>query len=169
MLTIKHIKPVKSALLGAVAAGLLFGISGCWEKEAVPVPREHFADPFGLFKIHLTLLDVDSKEPLSDLQVKLVINTFSQINDPETVSGQVTDSTGLVHITIAAAPPIPQEFVLSVTDTTKCRSFQQKQISVRFIDPVFIYRPKDATIWGKLYQGTAELNLTRELKQTYDE
>ena len=153
-----------------VAAGFLFGLFGCLEKEEIPVSSDIPCpnNPFGLFKIHLTLVDTDTKEPLPDLRIHLSNNTSFQINGPGAVE-QVTNGDGVVHITIAAAPPVPQEFVLSLTDITKSRSFQQAYISIRFIDPNFKFIPEDAKKWGKLYQGTAELTLTRELKQIRDE
>ena len=159
---------MKKTVYLLIVAGFLFGVSGCFEKDEfpkTPSKKQAPADPFGLFNIYLTLFDLETKEPLPDLLIKLSNITSSRMNDPETVDRQVSDTLGFVHITIAAAPPIPQEFVLSVADTTKIRSFQQQYISVRFIDPIFKYIQKDAAEWGNMYQGTAELTLTRELKQ----
>ena len=167
----KHIRFFKQFIFFAMVMGFLLGLpEGCLEKDIYEpsTPSVQPVNPFGLFKIHLTLIDIDTKTPLPNLQVRLSNNTSSQMSDPA-AKGQVTDSTGLVHVTIAAAPPMPQEFVLSFTDTTRTRSFQQQYISVFFIDPVFKYISKDAIIWGKRYQGTAEFSLTRELKQIYHE
>jgi len=145
---------------------------GCLEKEEysreVPLGRNTPNSAFGLFKVHLTLIDADTSEPLPDLLVKLLNDTSSQMNDSKG-GDQVTDTRGVVSVTIAAAPPIPQEFVLSFTDTTHRRSFQTQTISVYFPHPVFNYIQDDAVNWGKLYQGTAVLTLTREIKQKQDE
>ena len=152
-----------------VVTAQLLGLPGCLEKDELPNGNGTTlltpSDPFGLYKIHLTLVDADTKESLPNVLAKLSNNTSFQMSSPE-ASEQITDSTGVVHITIAATPPIPQEFIFSLTDTTLKRSFFQTSISIRFIDPVFIYIPKDAARWGKLYQGTAELTLIHELKQT---
>ena len=165
MLKIKYL--IRSLPLLAVM-GMLFGLLGCLEKDEIPNGTGNSlttpAEPFGLYKIHLTLIDADTKASLPNLLVKLSNNTSFQMSSSE-VTEQITDSTGVVHITIAATPPIPQEFIFSLTDTTLMRYFQQTSISIRFIDPVFIYIPKDAARWGKLYQGTAELTLIHELKQ----
>ena len=168
MQKIKKIKHLKRGALFIVVAGLLSGMPGCLEKEGMPqsVSTSHPNNHFGLYKIHLTLIDVDTKDPLSDLHVKLSNNTSFQMSSPSEAQ-QVTDSIGMVHITIAAAPPIPQEFLFSISDTTRTRLFQQTTISIRFVDPVFKYIPTDALIWGKLYQGTTELTLLREIKQIY--
>ena len=153
MLKIKYIKQLKVVTLCAVVTGFLFGFPGCLEKELVPETNSnpHLQEPFGLFKIHLKLIDNDSKEPISDLFVRLLGGNSPQPDDLET-AGQVTDSTGLAHIVIASVPPAPQEFILSFSDTTKTRIFQQGYISVFFTLPVFTYIPKDAAKWGRLYQ-----------------
>ena len=158
--------------LVTVVMGLLFGFAGCLEKEAFP-QQGHLSEKapksaFGLYKIHLTLIDADTKEPLPDLLVKLANNTSTQMTDPDAKDG-VTDVKGVVDIIIAATPPVPQEFVLSFADTTESRSFQQADISVYFFNPVFKFFSDDAAKWGRLYQGTAELTLTRELKQIHYE
>jgi len=170
MRKINQIKLLKRGTLIIVVAGLLSGMSGCFEKEGIhqSEPTSRPDNPFGLYKIHLTLIDIDTKDPLPNLLVKLLYNTSFQMNSPDAAK-QVTDSVGVVHITIAAAPPVPQEFLFSLSDTTRIRSFQQTSISIRFIDPVFKYTLSDALIWGKLYQGTTELTLTRELKQNNHE
>ena len=149
-----------------VIAGFIFGIGGCLEREYWPPVESvsHPDYPFGLYKMHLTLIDSETKEPLLDLQVQLSKDSFSQKGESDAAK-QVTDANGLVHITIAASPPVPQEFVLSIADKTESRLFQQETITVLFKDPVFMYAPKEAAIWGKLYQGTAEQTFTYELKQ----
>ncbi|MCL2726898.1 MAG: hypothetical protein FWD56_00775 [Bacteroidales bacterium] len=157
----------------AMIAGLLFGIAGCLEKEYYPDLEltshgQAFDFPFGLYKLHLTLVDAGSQDPLPGLLVQLSKNTFSQRGATEPVE-QVTDSLGLVHIAITASPPVPQEFVLSFSDTTQRRLFVQESIVIFFRDPVFKYVPRDAAVWGKLYQGTAEMTLTHELTQTFYE
>ena len=162
----KHLRRFKMTAYTTVAVGFLLYLSGCLEKDVQP--QNQTGGPIGLFKIHLTLIDADTKDPLPDLLIKLSNNTSSQMRDPDAPE-QVTDTTGIVHLTIAATPPVPQEFHLSLTDTTQIRIFQQEYISVRFSDPVFKYRPEDATKWGTLYQGTADLTITRELKQIYHE
>jgi hypothetical protein len=156
----------------AALTWLLIGFFGCLEKEEyfpeVQPGKNIPKSAFGLFKVHLTLIDAETSEPLPDLRVKLSNETSSQMNDTKG-NDQVTDIHGFVCVTIAAAPPIPQEFVLSFADTTNSRSFQTGSMSVYFFNPVFKYIPDDAGFWGKLYQGTAVLTLSRELKQKHDE
>ena len=154
----------------AMIAGLVFGIGGCLEKDYIVEPSittphlQGFDYPFGLFKMNLTLIDADTQDPLSGMMVQLSKNTFSQRGVQEPAE-QVTDSLGLVRISIAASPPVPQEFHLSFSDTIQSRLFQQESIVIFFKNPVFLYVPKDAAIFGKLYQGTAEMTLTYELTQ----
>ena len=164
------LKFLKTATFATITVGFILNFSGCLEKNVYPDGHyEHQPEgPIGLFKIHLTLIDSETKDPLPHLLIKLFYNTSSQMSDP-VAAEPVTDSTGIVHIAIAATPPVPQEFLFSLTDTTQNRIFQQAYISVRFSDPVFKYRPDDATKWGILYQGTADLTITRELKQIYHE
>ena len=157
----------------AMIAGLVFGIGGCLEKEYYIETNttshgQAFDYPFGLYKIILTLVDTDTQDPLSGLLVQLSKHTFSQRGAIVPVE-QVTDSLGLVRISITASPPVPQEFVLSFTDTTQRRVFVQESIVIFFRDPVFRYVPRDAAVWGRLYQGTAEMALTHELTQTFYE
>ena len=149
-----------------IVAGFLITMIGCLEKEGnlVSTVRIDNKSAFGLYKIQLTLLDADTKDPLPNLVLKLANNTPAQMIDPN-VSENVTNTEGVVRITIAATPPVPQEFVFSFTDKAQSLLFQQSYISVFFINSVFKFFPDDATKWGKLYQGTAELILTRELKQ----
>ena len=153
-----------------IVAGFFFGIGGCLEKEYWPPVESvsHPDYPFGLYKMHLTLIDSETKEPLPDLHVQLSKDSYSQKGESDPAK-QVTDANGLVHITIAASPPVPQEFALSITDKTESRSFQQETITILFKNPVFMYVPKEATIWGSLYQGTAEQTFTYELKQLFYE
>ena len=155
----------------AMIAGLVFGIGGCLEKEYVVetnVSPLGLDSPFGLYKVHLTLIDANTQDPIPDLLVQLSKNTFSQKSDPNPAE-QVTDALGLVRLSITASPPVPQEFVFSLSDPTQTRTFQQESITIFFKDPVFIYVPKDAALFGKLYQGTAEMTLTYELTQIFYE
>ena len=153
----------------AMIAGLVFGIGGCLEKGYIvdidlTSQIQGLDYPFGLYKIHLTLVDSDTQDPLPGLLVQLSKNTFSQ-KGAQASSEQVTDALGLVHISVTASPPVPQEFLFSFSDTTRSRLFQQESIVIFFKDPAFIYTPKDAAMFGKLYQGTAEMTLTYELTQ----
>jgi len=169
MFKIREIKFLRAFTFLTVVTGALLFFGGCLEKDVVAdVSNSDRGVPFGVFKVYLTLIDADTQEPLPDLLVKLLNGTVSATNN-QAQGEYVTDSTGMVPITIASAPPAPQEFIFSLTDTTQCRTFNQGYISVFFTAPVFIYLPKDAEVWGKMYQGTAELSITRELKQLYYE
>ena len=154
---------LKKMTLLTATVGLFLGLVGCLEKEDrqpegnYNVPNK----PFGLFVIHLTLIDHDTKEPITGLLVKPVNARLIH----KDIQSQRSDETGTVHLSIAAAPPIPQEFILSYVDTVEGQIFNPEHLVVRFADPVFIYLPKDANMLGWLYQGTTELTLTRELKR----
>jgi len=116
-----------------------------------------------LVVIHLTLLDYDSKESVPGLSVKVLNANAVQWGDMESIS----DDSGMISVSITAAPPVPQEFIFSCMDADNQRLFSYDNIVVRFSNPVFIYNPQDAAMLGKPkgYQGTAELTLTSELRR----
>ncbi|MDR2586282.1 MAG: hypothetical protein LBC84_08735 [Prevotellaceae bacterium] len=158
---------MKKSIFLVIVTGLLIGSLGCSIKDA-PIARQIYkqpVNPFAIFNIYLTLIDSETKDPLSDLRIELFNKSSFRMSDSAIVAKQVSDSTGYLFISIVSTPPIPQEFVFTLSDTTQVRSFQQQYLSIRFLDPVFRYIQKDAAVWGNLYQGTAELTLTRELTQ----
>lgn len=170
MLKTKQIKIIRALSLLAVIAGFLYCSSGCLEKEELPGSVGIYGqqtDPFAIFKIHLKLIDADTQEPLSDVRAKIVFNATPSFNPP--TAEQVTDTLGVALLVFPAAPLVPKEFWLSLSDTTQIRRFQQEVISVLFTAPVFAYIPGDAAIWGTKYQGTAELVVSREINQIYND
>lgn len=170
MLKTKYIKLTRVVAVAVIAIGSLFSIAGCLEEDPIsktPHTTDPYSnDPFALFRIQLTLIDSETRGPLSDMSIGLLNGSFLTKNNQETAE-QVTDSTGFVRLVFAATPVVPKEFRLSFADTTQTRMFQQEFISVFFISPVFSYVPRDATAWGRFYQGTTELSISRELRQIY--
>ena len=171
MFKANHTINMKKLTIVTIVSGFFFCMSACLEKHQVDplnVINTNSVDPFALFRIHLTLLDADTQEPLPALQIKLLNKssiTKRIINDV----GQVTDSAGVAHLEFASIPLVPKEFFLSISDTTQTRVINQEYISVLFVAPVFSYIPIDAAAWGSYYQGTTELYVSRELKQENNE
>jgi hypothetical protein len=142
---------------------LFVGLTGCLEKEQPGLEIPHSERPFGLFVIHLTLIDYDTKAPVPGLSVKVLNTNALLLNDEERLSNE----SGTIRVPIIAAPPVPQEFILSCVDVDNNRLFSYDNIVVRFSNPVFVYNPQDALALGKpkWYQGTTELTLISELRR----
>jgi len=142
---IKHLTRAFCLLLLGV------GLSACLEKE--PNPVESSRAPFALYKMNVTFIDAVSKTPISDLQVLL----------PEHPGQAVltTDALGKVQIEVYASPPTPRVFILSYTDPQN--RYEENTIHVTFTNPVFKLTSEDALKQGPLYQGLAEISITKEL------
>ena len=137
----------------------LFGcLVGCLDKE----PHEHQIVErfFGLFVIHLTLLDYDTQEPLPGLSIKTLNVNVHHLNYED-----LSNEEGTIRVSLVTAPPTPQQFILSCIDAENDRLFSLDYAVVRFSNPIFVYAPKDAALLGKWYQGTAELTLTHEIRR----
>ncbi|MCL1974067.1 MAG: hypothetical protein FWG54_04530 [Bacteroidetes bacterium] len=144
-----------------IILALFGGMTGCLEREQ-PVPGGQIIEnPFGLFVIHLTLIDYDTKEPIPDLSIIALSAHVRQLDIEE----EPSDEEGVIHVSLVAAPPTPQQFILSCIYADSNRPFSNDFIVVRFSNPIFVYYPKDAALLGKWYQGTAELSLTQEIRR----